>query len=151
MAGAVKADADADEHRLRQSHQGAKVLVAEDNEINRMIVRAMLEAVGLRVELAIDGRDAFERAAQLPYDLILIGMQLPNMDGLKATRAIRTLPGWSERPILALTANGFADDRRACEAAGMNDFLTKPVSVHQPHVALLKWLPQMQIKGVSIR
>ncbi len=125
---------------LKQRHAGARVLLAEDNEVNREIALAMLQALGLVVDAAADGEQAVTLAAARPYALVLMDVQMPVMDGLAATRALRRLPGWAAVPILALTANANEEDRRACRDAGMNDFVPKPMDVQELHRALLKWL-----------
>jgi two-component system sensor histidine kinase/response regulator len=129
------------EMMLRERHAGARVLVAEDHAVNREVAIAQLQSVGLKVDTACDGQEAVDKVAAQDYDLVLMDMQMPRLDGLAATRAIRALPGRGRLPILALTANAFAENRMQCLAAGMNDFVAKPVDLDRLCATLLLWLP----------
>jgi CheY-like chemotaxis protein len=105
----------------------AHVLLAEDNEINTLLACAILEQVGFSVECVANGADAVQAATSAAFDLILMDVQMPQMDGLEATRLIRALEGQAARtPIIAMTANASQNDKDACLAAGMNDFVSKP-------------------------
>ena len=130
------------EQQLRQRHAGKSVLLAEDEPINQLIACEMLEMVGLQVTVVGNGREAVAACQAADYDLLLTDMQMPEMDGLQATRAIRALPQGQALPIIAMTANVFAEDRSHCLDAGMNDFVSKPVSPEALFATLLKWLEQ---------
>jgi PAS domain S-box-containing protein len=124
-----------------EPYRSARVLVAEDNPINQEVAQALLRDAGLSADMAVDGRSAVEMASARHYDLILMDVQMPRMDGLDATRAILALPGHARTPIIAMTANAFNEDRQACLDAGMCDHVTKPVNPDVLYATLLKWLP----------
>jgi CheY-like chemotaxis protein len=133
-------EASATEALLSARHGGQRILLAEDNAVNREVAQELLGAVGLQVETAFDGARAAELALTRDYDLILMDVQMPVMDGLEATRAVRNGKGHAT-PIIAMTANAFAEDREACLASGMNDHVGKPVDPEALYAVLLKWLP----------
>jgi CheY-like chemotaxis protein len=112
--------------RAAQQVTNLKILLVEDNAVNQMLALGMLQKLGLNADLATDGAEALERVRESNYDLILMDMQMPRMDGLTATRAIRAMSELRQPRIVALTANAMESDRDACLAAGMDDFLSKP-------------------------
>ena len=120
---------------------GAHLLLVEDNPLNQDVAVDLLEDGGFQVQVAANGAVAVEMVQQQAFDLILMDMQMPVMDGLTATRTIRSLPGYSTLPIVAMTANAMHQDRDRCMAAGMNDYLSKPIDPEALWAVLKKWLP----------
>ncbi|MCL2887095.1 MAG: response regulator, partial [Betaproteobacteria bacterium] len=136
-ASAVQSDA---ESRVLALHAGKRVLLVEDEPINQEISQMLLSDAGLEVDLAGNGEEAVALAASNDYALILMDMQMPIMDGLDATRLIRQQAEGKKVPIVAMTANAFAEDRERCLIAGMDDFVAKPVD---PEVLFSKILEQL--------
>ena len=128
------------ETTIISKYAGARILLVEDEPINQEVATELLTEVGLVVDQANDGEQAIEMVKNARYDLILMDLQMPRMNGIEATLAIRRLPECQEVPILAMTANAFNEDRQRCLAAGMNDHIGKPVEPGMLFETLLKWL-----------
>ena len=136
----IDAAAAAPDAALMTEFSGARILLAEDEPINQEVSKSLLEDVGLVVDLAQDGVEAVEMACRTPYRLILMDMQMPNLNGVDATRAIRKDSRNTATPILAMTANAFEEDRKVCLDAGMNDHIPKPIDPDLLFATLAKWL-----------
>jgi PAS domain S-box-containing protein len=129
--------------------RGARILLVEDNDLNQEVAAELLRDAGLAVAIAENGRIAVDMAQKAPYDLILMDVQMPVMDGLAATREIRR--GGVATPIVAMTANVFGGDREQCLLAGMNDHVAKPIEPDQLWDALLRWVkPRARPAGVAV-
>jgi PAS domain S-box-containing protein len=129
--------------------RGLRVLLAEDNELNREVATDLLEAVGFIVDSADDGHKAVSRAQIERYDIVLMDVQMPEMNGLDATRQIRSIPGYARTPIIAMTASAFQDEREACRAAGMDDHVAKPVDPDEFYRTLLRWLERGETSNAA--
>ncbi len=124
-----------------ESIRGGRVLLVEDNELNREVATGLLEGAPVTVSAADNGEVALQMLNEGKYDMVLMDMQMPVMDGLAATRAIRQKSQFKDLPIIAMTANAMADDREKCLEAGMNDYLAKPIDPDKLFDALLRWIP----------
>lgn len=129
-----------DRMRLARDWGAARILLVEDDPTNREVTLGLLQDAALTADVAVDGIDAVEQALAVRYDLVLMDLRMPRMDGLDATRRLRDLPGLQHLPVIALTANAFPDDRNACAIAGLDDFIVKPVEPGAFYARLLQWL-----------
>jgi CheY-like chemotaxis protein len=129
--------------------QGARVLLVEDNDINQIVASELLADAGLEVDIAHDGLMAIEMVQAIPYDVVLMDMQMPVMDGVAATKAIRKLAGFEVLPIVAMTANAMERDRERCLQAGMTDFVSKPIEPDELWRVLLRWtqMPELSLRA----
>ena len=143
--GAAQAEA-----MLRGVLAGARLLVVDDNEVNRIVARAQLDAVGIAVDEAADGAQAVEMAGRGHYDLILMDVHMPVLDGIEAARRIRRQGACRETPIIALTADAFESERQRCLEAGMSDHLAKPLQAARLYTALAQWLARVPVKVQSV-
>ena len=128
-----------DKESLR-SVQGARILLVEDNEINQQVAQEILESVGFVVEIANNGKEGVEMVMASSYDVVLMDVQMPVMDGYEATREIRKMPEYNELPILAMTASAMVNDIEQATKEGMNDHIAKPIDPPQLYSTLVKWI-----------
>jgi CheY-like chemotaxis protein len=136
---------------VHQGIAGHRILVVDDDPINREVATILLEDIGLLVDTAEDGEEAVVMATMTAYAVIFMDMQMPKTNGLEATRQIREIPGYRQTPIIAMTANVFAEDKTRCLEAGMNEFLTKPFNPDQLFATLLRSLTQPAVEPRSSR
>lgn len=120
--------------------QGCRVLLAEDNPVNQRLLVRLLEHVGVQVSVSDNGQQALQQVGEQAFDLLLMDVQMPVLDGLAATRAIRQLGPRGQLPIIAISASTFTEDRQRCLAAGMDDFLAKPIRIEQLYACLAQHL-----------
>ncbi len=125
--------------------KGSNVLLVEDNKLNQQVALELLEDGGFNIDIANNGQIALQKIGEKTYDIVLMDMQMPVMDGLEATRQIRKNPKYLMLPIVAMTANAMTEDKERCTAAGMNDHLTKPIEPDLLYETLIKWIPQKHV------
>ena len=135
---------------LRRGVRGARVLLAEDNEINQEVAREILEGVGVEVEIAGDGAAAVARVGEESFDAVLMDIQMPKLDGFEATEKLRQDPRFERLPIIAMTANAMASDRERALRAGMNDHVAKPIDPDKLLRTLSRWVSRPGASGSTV-
>ena len=128
---------------------GAKVLLVEDNTINQQVAQEVLAGVGLVVDIAEDGLEAIAKVKESTYDIVLMDIQMPNLDGIQATKQIRSEAKYRKLPILAMTAHAMTGDREKSLEAGMNDHVVKPIDRKKLYRALMEWIQPREGLGVN--
>jgi CheY-like chemotaxis protein len=143
---------------LRSTLKGARILLVEDNEINREVALELLSAQGITVVTAADGREALQVLERESFDAVLMDCQMPVMDGFAATRALRERPALRDLPVIAMTANAMVGDRERTLAAGMNDHISKPIDIDEMFATLARWIaprrqaaPSTEAHGAGLR
>lgn len=150
-------NAPSDAFKSLETISGARILLVEDNEINQEVGLALLRQADFSVDLAENGRIALDMLEAQSYDLVLMDMQMPVMDGVTATIQLRNMPRYNNLPVIAMTANALLADRQRCMSAGMNDFIPKPIEPDLLWETLVKWIPERQapekqvINSASVR
>ncbi len=129
-----------DYNQVRAKLSGGHVLLVEDNEVNRELAVELLSNAGLTVDVAVNGLEALKKVTEVEYDAVLMDCQMPVMDGFEATQNLRSLLGYTQLPVIAMTANAMSEDRDKCLAAGMNDHIGKPIDVAQLYSTLMRWV-----------
>jgi CheY-like chemotaxis protein len=138
----IKRKNKADASELVAHLKGSDILLVEDNEVNQLVATSILKKAGLNVKVANNGREAVEMVQKDHYDLVLMDIQMPEMDGLEATQVIRGLDGFDALPIVAMTAHAMSGDKEMSLKSGMNDHVNKPIDVQELFKTLAKWLPK---------
>lgn len=128
----------------------ARILLVEDNDLNQQVAIEILEDFGFFIDVAENGEIAVKKVSEEQYDIVLMDMQMPVMDGVEATKEIRKNPKYISLPIIAMTANAMASDRERCIQAGMNDHITKPIDPKELFSTLLKWISDKKIKAKKV-
>lgn len=145
-----KAEAQGDQQHFKSLLQGTRVLLAEDNRVNQQLIIEYLRRVDAVVCVVSNGREAVERVAEQPFDVILMDLQMPVLDGLNATRQIRKMVDKHDVPIIALTASAMPGDKERCLGVGMNGYVTKPVSKLDLYNNLLQWVKPQGVEQAGI-
>jgi CheY-like chemotaxis protein len=122
--------------------KGVPILLVEDNEVNQLVAASILKKAGLSVKVANNGREALDMIQREHFELVLMDIQMPEMDGLEATRLIRDMDGFDKLPIVAMTAHAMSGDKEMSLKSGMNDHVNKPIDVQELFKTLAKWLPK---------